>query len=156
MRRAFLLVVVVSAVAVVATGCGSKPKPVTKAQYNAQLQRLGADLVQAGSQVGQHLDIASFNQDISNLQDRLRDASKELKGVQPPADARLPNQRLAASFDDLADALEPVKDARRESLPKGAKAFAGVAQSSAPARQGRAAVRQLTRRGYSVGQMSSL
>jgi hypothetical protein len=156
MRRPFLYVVAAAmAVATIATGCGSKPKPVTKAQYNAQLQRLGADLVEAGSQIGQHLDISTFNEDISNFQDHLRSASKELKGVKPPLDAQGPNQRLADSFHDLADALDPVKDARRESLPKAGKAFA-VARDSAPARQGRAAVRQLTRRGYSVGQMSSL
>ena len=149
------LVVVVAALALVATGCGSKPKPVTKAQYEQQLQRLGDDLVNAGSQIGQHLDIASFNQDVENFQDHLRDASKELKDVQPPANAQGPNKRLADAFHDLADALEPVKDARRQSLPKAAKAFA-VARASAPARQGRAAVRQLQRRGYDVGQTASL
>jgi hypothetical protein len=60
-------VIVASAVALVATGCGSKPKPVTKAQYEQKVQQLGADLVRAGSQVGQHLDISTFNEDISNL-----------------------------------------------------------------------------------------
>jgi enamine deaminase RidA (YjgF/YER057c/UK114 family) len=139
----------------VVAGCGSKPKPVTKAQYEQQLQRLGDDLVNAGSQIGQHLDIASFNQDISNFQDHLRDASKDLKGVEPPADAQGPNERLADAFHDLADALDPVKDARRESVREAGKAFA-VARSSSPARQGRSAVRQLRRRGYEVGQMASL
>jgi enamine deaminase RidA (YjgF/YER057c/UK114 family) len=149
------LLLAACAVALVATGCGSKPKPVTKAQYEQQLQRLGDDLVNAGSQIGQHLDIASFNQDIDNFQDHLRDASKELKGVNPPSDAEGPNERLADAFHDLADALEPVKDARRRSLPEGGRAFA-AARLSAPAREGRAAVRQLRRRGYAVGQMSSL
>jgi enamine deaminase RidA (YjgF/YER057c/UK114 family) len=149
------LFVAVAAIALVAAGCGSKPKPVTKAQYEQQLQRLGDDLVKAGSQIGQHLDIASFNQDVENFQNRLRDASKELKDVQPPANAQEPNKRLADAFHDLADALEPVKDARRQSLPKAGKAFA-VARRSAPARQGRAAVRQLQRRGYDVGQTASL
>jgi hypothetical protein len=142
-------------VALVATGCGSEPKPVTKAEYNQMLQRLGDDLVRAGSQIGQHLDISSFNQDISTFQDHLRDASKELKGVEPPPDAQGPNERLADAFHDLADELEPVKDARRESLPKAGKAFA-VARTSSAAREGRAAVRQLQRRGYDVGQMGSL
>jgi hypothetical protein len=149
------LLLAASAVALVATGCGSKPKPVTKVQYEQQLQRLGDDLVNAGSQIGQHLDISSFNQDIDNFQDHLRDASKELKGVKPPPDAEGPNERLANAFHDLADALEPVKDARRQSLPEAGKAFA-AARLSAPAREGRAAVRQLRRRGYAVGQMSSL
>jgi len=142
-------------VALVVTGCGSKPKPVTKAQYEQQLQRLGDDLVNTGSQIGQHLDIASFNQDIANFQDHLRAASKELKGVQPPANAQEPNKHLADAFHDLADTLEPVKDARRKSLPEGGKAFA-AARLSAAAREGRAAVRQLSQRGYDVGQMASL
>jgi len=150
--RASLFVVLC---AVLLVGCGSKPKPVTKAQYEQQLQALGADLVKAGSQVGLHLDISSFNADVANLQDRLRNASKELKGVKPPVDAQVPNQRLAGAFHDLADALEPVKDARRTSLPEGVKAF-GVVERGPAARQGRAAVRQLQRRGYDVGQMVSL
>jgi len=150
--RASLLVLVC---AVLLVGCGSKPKPVTKAQYEQQLQRLGADLVSTGSQIGQHLDISSFNEDIATFQDHLKNASKELKGLKPPADAQGPNERLANAFHDLADALEPVKDARRTSLPEAAKAF-GAARVGPAARQGRAAVRQLRRRGYDVGQMSSL
>ena len=136
-------------------GCGSKPKPVTKAQYEQQLQELGADLVRTGSQVGQRLDIASFNEDISTFQDHLKTASKELKGVKPPPDAQAPNEQLADAFHGLADALEPVKDARRKSLPEASKAF-NVARFGPAARQGRAAVRQLRRRGYDVGQMASL
>ena len=154
MIRASLLALV-CVVALGTTGCGSKPKPVTKAQYEQQLQRLGDDLVRTGSQIGQRLDISSFNEDISTFQDHLREAAKELKGVQPPPDARAPNERLANGFDDLADALDAVKDARRESLPQAGKAFA-VARRSEPARQGRIAVGQLRRRGYAVGQMASL
>jgi len=142
-------------VALVATGCGSKPKPVTKSQYQQQLQSLGDELVRAGSAIGQHLDIASFNQDISNFQDDLRDASKQLKGLKPPPNAQGPNKRLADAFHDLADALDPVKEARRKSLPEAGKAF-GVARESAPAKAGRAAVKRLKDLGYDVGQMSSL
>jgi hypothetical protein len=149
------VVIVAVCAALVATGCGSKPKPVTKAEYEQQLRRLGDDLVNAGSQIGQHLDTASFNQDVENFQDHLKDAAKELKGVKPPANAEGPNEQLAEAFHDLADALDPVKDARRESLPEAGKAFA-KARVSAPARQGRAAVRQLRRRGYAVGQMAGL
>lgn len=155
MIRASFLVIVACAVALVATACGSKPKPVTKAQYEQKVQQLGADLVRAGSQVGQHLDISTFNEDISNLQDQLRDASKQLKGVKPPPNAEGPNEQLASGLHDLADALEPVKDARRTSLPEGAKAFR-TALVSPPARQGRRAVKKLQDRGYDVGQMASL
>ena len=149
------LLLVVCAVALIATGCGSTPKPVTKAEYEQKVQQLGTDLVQAGSQIGQHLDISTFNEDIENLQSRLRDASKQLKGVKPPPNAQGPNEQLASGLHDLADELEPVKDARRKSLPEGARAFR-TALLSQPARQGRQAVRQLKRRGYDVGQMAAL
>jgi hypothetical protein len=150
-----VLLLAACALALVAAGCGSKPKPVTKAQYEQQLQRLGDDLVNTGSQIGQHLDTATFNEDISTFQDHLRDASKELKGVKPPPNAQGPNKRLADAFHDLADALDPVKDARRKSLPEAGKAFA-VARDSAPAKAGRDAVQRLKKLGYDVGQMGAL
>jgi enamine deaminase RidA (YjgF/YER057c/UK114 family) len=153
MRRASLFIL--GLLLVVAVGCGSQPKEVTKAQYEQQLQRLGAALVDAGSQLGQHLDIATFNRDVENFQDELRSASKELKGVKPPVDAQGPNERVVDAFHDLADDLDAVKDARRKSLPQAGKAFA-AARDGAAARQGRAAVKQLQRRGYPVGQMASL
>jgi hypothetical protein len=128
---------------------------VTTAEYQTKLQVLGKDLVDAGSQVGQHLDISTFNEDISTLQDQLRTASRQLKGVKPPPNAQGPNEQLASGLHDLADELEPVKDARRKSLPEGARAFR-TALLSPPARQGRQAIRQLKRRGYDVGQMAAL
>ena len=149
------LVVVVAALALVATGCGSKPKPVTKAQYEQQLQRLGDDLVNAGSQIGQHLDIASFNQDIANFQDHLRAAAKALHGVKPPANARDANKRLADSFDQLADDFEPVKEARRKSIVEAGKA-ADVVRKSPAIKAGRAAIKDLQASGYDVGAMASL
>jgi hypothetical protein len=153
MRRLSLLIVAL--LAVVVAGCGSKPKDVTKAQYEQHVQRLGTALVDAGSQLGQHLDIASFNQDVENFQHELRDASKELKGLKPPLNAQGPNERLADAFHDLADYLDAVKDARRKSLPEAGKAFA-AARDGPAARRGRAAVRELKRRGYDVGEMASL
>ncbi|MFL5946512.1 MAG: hypothetical protein ACJ74C_13905 [Gaiellaceae bacterium] len=153
MTRSFLFVLAL--VALLLTGCGSSPKEVSKAQYEQLLQRLGNELVDSGSQIGQHIDTATFNQDISNFQDELRDASKELNGVEPPPNAQELNDRLADSFDELADNLEPVKDARRQSIVQAGKAFA-VARTSAAAREGRSVVRQLSRRGYAVGQMVGL
>ena len=123
MTRAF--VVLAAVVALVATGCGTKAKPVTKAQYEAQLQTLGQDLTRAGSRIGKRIDISGFNEDIANFQDHLRAAAKALHGVKPPATARAANKRLADSFDDLADDFEPVKEARRKSIVEAGKAAIG-------------------------------
>jgi hypothetical protein len=151
--RAVVLLAAVLALA--ATGCGSKPKPVTKAQYEAELQTLGQDLTRAGSAIGRHIDIAGFNQDIASFQDHLRAAAKDLHGVKPPANAEAANKRLADSFDELADDFEPVKDARRKSIVEAGKA-ADIVRKSAAVKNGRAAIDDLKASGYDVGAMGSL
>ena len=153
MNRAFVILLAV--VALVATSCGSKPKAVTKAQYEAELQTLGHDLTQAGSAIGKHIDIAGFNQDISDFQDHLRRAAQDLHGVKPPANAQAANKRLADSFDELADDFEPVKEARRKSIVEAGKA-ADIVRKSAAVKAGRAAIKDLKASGYDVGAMGSL
>ena len=94
---------------------------------------MGADLTAAGSQLGKSIDIATFNESVDNFQTHLRDASKKLNGLKPPANTQDANKLLAGSFHDLADELEPVKDARRESIVK-ARAGAGQGRQVAGGR----------------------
>ena len=148
-----LLLCLVALVAV--TGCGSSPKQVTKAQYQVKLDTVGADLGRAGSQVGKAIDIATFNRDVENFQTHLRDAAKELKGVKPPPNTQAANMMLANAFHDLADELEPVKDARRESIVKARAALLKVSKSQ-PIKAGRDAVKKLNRLGYDTAQIASL
>jgi len=60
--------------------------------------------------------IADFNGAVSDLQQALRDGEKNLKGLQPPENARAANKQLAQAFGDLADALEPVPRAERPAV----------------------------------------
>ncbi|MDX6388451.1 MAG: hypothetical protein QOD85_2253 [Gaiellaceae bacterium] len=136
-------------------GCGSSPKQVTKAQYQAKLDTVGADLGRAGSQVGKAIDIATFNRDVENFQTHLRDAVKELKGVKPPPNAQAVNTMLANAFHDLADELEPVKDARRVSIVKARAALLKVSKSQA-IKDGREAVKKLNRLGYDTTEIAAL
>ena len=78
----------------------------TKAQYQAQLEKSGQAVTIAGQQLGKVITIAEFNGAVTDLQKALRDGEKNLKGLQPPANARAANKRLAQAFGDLADALE--------------------------------------------------
>ncbi len=136
-------------------GCGSSPKTVTKAEYQRELQRLGQDLTDAGSQLGQSIDIATFNQNVDNLHDHLRDAADELRGMKPPADVQDANRRLADALDDFADQLDSVKDARRESIVRARAALLRVSKSKG-VREARAATRELKRKGYEIGQFGAL
>jgi hypothetical protein len=148
-----LVLCLVALVAV--TGCGSSPKKVTKAQYQAKLDTLGADLGRTGSQVGKAIDIATFNSDVETFQTHLRNASKELKRLKPPPDVQAANTMLANAFHDLADELEPVKDARRESIVKARAALLKVSKSQA-IKDGRDAVKKLNRFGYDTTEIAAL
>jgi len=151
--RAFSLCL--AALVVVLAGCGSSPKTVTKAEYQTEIQTVGADLTAAGSQLGKSIDIATFNESVDNFQTHLRDASKTLNGLKPPADTQDVNKLLASSFHDLADELEPVKEARRESIVKAREALAKVLKSQA-VKDGRTARKELQKLGYDTSQLLAL
>jgi hypothetical protein len=134
---------------VVLAGCGSSPKTVTKAQYQEQLSKSGQAVTIAGQQLGKVITIAEFNSAVTDLQKALRDGEKNLNGLQPPANARAANKRLARAFGDLADALEAVKEARRVSIVKARQALGQLGKTDA-IKEGRAAIKELDRLGYSA------
>jgi hypothetical protein len=138
-----------AALLVALAGCGSSPKTVTKAQYQTQLAKSGQAITIAGQQLGKVITIAEFNGAVSDLQTALRDGEKNLKGLQPPANARAANKRLTQAFGDLADALEAVKEARRVSIVKAREALAKLGGSAA-IKNGRTAIVELNRLGYAV------
>ena len=149
MNPARLFALSLVALLVVVAGCGSSPKNVTKAQYQAQLAKSGQAVTIAGQQLGKVITIAEFNGAVTDLQQALRDCEKNLKGLQPPANARAANKRLAEAFGDLADALEAVKEARRVSIVKAREALAKLGRSAA-IKNGRAAIEKLNQLGYAV------
>jgi hypothetical protein len=134
---------------VVLAGCGSSPKTLTKAQYQEQLSKSGQAVTIAGQQLGKVITIAEFNSAVTDLQKALRDGEKNLNGLQPPANARAANKRLARAFGDLADALEAVKEARRVSIVKARQALGELGKTDA-IKEGRAAIKELDRLGYSA------
>src|SRR4051794_20003956 len=81
----------VLALVLVVFGCGSSPKVVTKAQYQSELQRLGQDLTDAGSELGRSIDIATFNGNVDKLRDHLHTAADDLRHLKPPADVESAN-----------------------------------------------------------------
>ena len=109
----------------------------------------GRAITIAGQQLGKVITISEFNGAVTDLQKALRDSEKNLKGLQPPANARAANKRLAQAFGDLADALEAVKEARRVSIVKARQALGDLGKTDA-IKEGRAAIKELDRLGYSA------
>jgi hypothetical protein len=149
MITARLFALSLAAFLVALAGCGSSPKTVTKAEYQTQLAKTGQAVTLAGQQLGKVITIAEFNGAVTDLQKALRDGEKQLKGLQPPANARAANKRLAQAFGDLADALDAVKEARRVSIVKARQALAQLGTTAA-IKQGRAAIQELNQLGYAA------
>jgi hypothetical protein len=149
MIPARLFALSLAALLVALAGCGSSPKPVTKAQYQTELAKAGEAVTLAGQQVGKEITIAEFNSAVSDLQKALRDGEKTLNGVEPPENARAANKKLAKAFGDLADALENVKEARRVSIVKARQAMGELGKTDA-IKEGRAAILELNNLGYAA------
>ena len=94
-------------------GCGSGPKTVTKAQYQGQLARPARRLRSPVSRSARDHDRGVQRCCHRPAGKRSATARKPSTGVEPPENARAANKKLAKAFDDLADALEKVKEARR-------------------------------------------
>jgi len=144
------LIVLTAVLALVATGCGSKPKPVTKAQYEQRLQAIGNNLFVAANALGAATNTQVFNDNIDKLKKVVHDAARELNGVRPPgAAAQRQNERLVHAYRQLEQEFDKVKDARRSSYPRAVAALQGV-QKSAAAQETIAAAQQLRKLGFKV------
>jgi hypothetical protein len=131
-------------------GCGSKPKPVTRAQYEQQLQTIGDNLYTGANNLGQSTATGVFNDNVQKLQDTLNMSADDLNGLLPPgAEVQAANKRLVQAYRDLAKEFEKVKEARRDSYPKALAALVAV-QRSEPAKESIRAAQQLRKLGIKV------
>jgi hypothetical protein len=109
------LLVLLAAVGLVAAGCGggggskSSGKPLTKAQYQAQLQQLSNEVgAQLRSKVGASTKLKKS--DIPKLQDSLQSFADRVEALNPPADVKGLHVRLVAAMRGLSDDLPSLVD----------------------------------------------
>jgi hypothetical protein len=112
------LLVLFAAVGLLAAGCGgggggggeSSGKPLTKAQYQAQLQRLSNEIgAQLREKVGASTQLKKS--DIPKLQASLDSFADKVKALNPPADVAELHVRLVAAMHGLSDDLPSLVDA---------------------------------------------
>ena len=103
------LVVMLAALGLVVAGCGgggnsSSSKPLTKAQYRAQLQQLSNEVgAQLREKVGASTQLKKS--DVPELQDSLRSFADKVEALSPPADVEDLHVRLVAAMRGLSDDL---------------------------------------------------
>jgi hypothetical protein len=105
-RRAVVLVV---ALALLAAGCGGggndeAGKPLTKAQYQAELQKLSNEV---GAELRQSVGASTTLKkgDVPKLQQSLRSFAKKVEALNPPTAVADLHTRLVAAMRGLADDL---------------------------------------------------
>jgi hypothetical protein len=109
------LLVVLAALVLVAAGCGggggseTSEKPLTKAQYQAQLQQLSNAVgAQLRAKVGASTKLKKS--DIPKLQDSLQSFADRVEALDPPADVKDLHVRLVAAMRGLSDDLPSLVD----------------------------------------------
>lgn len=120
------LLVVLAAVGLVAAGCGggggdgSSSKPLTKAQYQRQLQQLSNEIgAQLREKVGASTQLKES--DVPKLQDSLESFANRVEALNPPTDVEDLHVRLVAAMRGLSDDLPSlVADLDKASDPSAA------------------------------------
>src|SRR5215471_16128082 len=109
------LLVLLAALGLVAAGCGggggseSSGKPLTKAQYQAQLQQLSNEVgAQLREKVGASTKLKKS--DIPKLQDSLQSFADRIEALNPPANVKDLHVRLVAAMRGLSDDLPSLVD----------------------------------------------
>ena len=112
------LLVLLAAVGLVAAGCGgggggsgskSSGPPLTKAQYQAQLQQLSNEVgAQLREKVGASTKLKKS--DIPKLQGSLRSFADRIEALNPPANVKDLHVRLVAAMRGLSDDLPSLVD----------------------------------------------
>ena len=108
MRRAVVFVIALALLA----GCGGggndeASKPLTKAQYQTQLQQLSNDV---GAELRQSIGASTTlkKSDVPKLQQSLRSFARKVEALNPPAEVRDLHTRLVAAMRGLADDLPSI------------------------------------------------
>jgi hypothetical protein len=156
MRVSVVSVAAAVAAVTLVTGCGTSEKPVTKAQYEQRLAKIGQGLYQAANALTQSSNTQIFIDAVSHLEDVVADSANDLDGVRPPGEAaQRANDRLVHAYRDLKGEFEKVKDARRQSFRQAINALQRL-QKSQPAQETLRAAQQLRKLGYTFPASASI
>src|SRR5919201_3129083 len=109
MRVSVVSVAAAVAAVTLVTGCGTSEKPVTKAQYEQRLAKIGQGLYQAANALTQSSNTQIFIDAVGHLEDVVADSANDLDGVRPPGEAaQRANDRLVHAYRDLKGEFEKV------------------------------------------------
>jgi hypothetical protein len=107
-RSGLGMLALLGATALLVAGCGSKAKPLSKAQYNTQMTAVGRSLSTSINGLSSVTTAQAGATVMTRVQADLRDAVEKLKKITPPDDVKDAHKRLITAVGDFADALDPL------------------------------------------------
>jgi hypothetical protein len=147
------------ALLLVGGGCGgggksgsSEGAQLSKLQYEARIQKDGADIKQAFEPLSRPpSSLDQFARQIEAGQKKLREAADDLDSIRPPTDVRHDNDVLVAGLRKLADKLEPLrKGAKKNDVALVRKAVSDL-QKSQSLKAAQKATADMKKKGYKIG-----
>ena len=107
-RSGLGMLALLGAMALLVAGCGSKAKPLSKAQYNTQMTAVGRSLSTSINGLSSVTTAKAGATVMTRVQTDLRTAVEKLKKITPPDDVKDAHKRLITAVSDFADALDPI------------------------------------------------
>jgi uncharacterized Zn finger protein len=138
---------------VVLAGCGGGGR-LTVAGYEQTLRDAGTELGAAEQKLERAQSKEAFKDDVDGVQHALDAAADKLDSVTPPQDAESANDRLVQGLRGLSKDFDELKSAADEGIDAATAKSQQIAAGAA-SRQAQAAIEELKRRGYDVGQLGT-
>jgi hypothetical protein len=110
MHRVLTLLALVGASALLVAGCGGGggEKPLSKAEYQKEMQTIGMKLGTSLTSLGSATSAPKAATALKKVQGELRDAADELDGIAPPEAVSSEHGDLVAGVREFADELDPI------------------------------------------------
>ena len=110
MKRVIGLLALGAMVASMVAGCGGGggAKPLSKADYVAQMTAIGKSLSTSLNTMGSATDAKTAATSLVKVQTDLRAAVKKLDAITPPSDVKTAHEQLSKAVGEFADELGPV------------------------------------------------
>jgi len=110
MNRVLALLALVGASALLAAGCGGGggEEPLTKAEYQKEMQTIGTKLGTSLNSLGSATSASTAADSLKKVQGDLRDAADEMDGIAPPDVVADEHDNLVAGVREFADELDPI------------------------------------------------
>jgi hypothetical protein len=139
--------------------CGTSGDPLSRADYQDELDQATGAVEQAFTQLGESLQDVSADKgsledaagEVGNIQDELDSAADELDDVSPPEDVAPAHDKLVDGMRGISDDLEDLKSALEEGDAAALQRIGATFEKLGSAKLLEQATNELEKAGYRLG-----